>query len=268
MAPHSEGFSTLTHQTDCRRQTIGRQQATLSSSDIAPYLRVASARNSKKNCICLCSWNSGFFHDLIDVKVLELKGDIGSSLDLFVSNLVPVYVFSNNQMYAVDSWYFCGWTVDCDYYHDFVFNPKNSQIKNSCWSLWFLVTVFILNFETCCSNLADFLVQWWVQTFCSSPVISTEDQACCYIGYKSTLGDIAFAVFWAFSSLRHSQSCTVKLTLKVDLSVLKWSLTLPFRSNNRVCLSIFNLFLTHNTCHFTNTRKASLTVWTQSDFLF
>ena len=68
---------------------------------------------------------------------------------------------------------------------------------------------------------------------------------------KVLLGDIAFAVFWAFStgSLRHSQSCTVKLTLKVDLSVLKWSLTLPFRSNNRVCLSIFNLFLTHNTCH-------------------
>ena len=80
-------------------------------------------------------------------------------------------------------------------------------------------------------------------------------------------GTLLLLFFWAFSSLRHSQSCTVKLTLKVDLSVLKWSLTLPFRSNNRVCLSIFNLFLTHNTCHFTYGRKASLTVWTQSDFL-
>ena len=60
----------------------------------------------------------------------------------------------------------------------FVFDPKNSEIKLFYAGVYDDLVSF-LNLETRCSqNSATSLIQRWVQTCCSSIVISSEDQVC------------------------------------------------------------------------------------------
>ena len=81
-----------------------------------------------------CNRNSGFFHDLILVQVLELNGIVWIITESVLANVLSTF-----KMDAVDSWMFIRYfwlnnSVDWNNY--FVFDPKNSKNKNLCWVLW------------------------------------------------------------------------------------------------------------------------------------
>ena len=208
----------------------------------------------------------------------------GSSFDLFVSGLVTADVFSTFEMDAVDLWIF-------------------KQIFE-WWTLWirtiflslinFLVGVYnvqvlvsILNFETCCSNSADLLVQWYVHAALLQWFLLR-------IRFVRSPDTIVFlgTLLWLFSPAWNA----IKPTLNVDLicpfvvidpsdlgatmeTIEFFSSLFCYFSKPRVevafcwiiffnhrtallfqalCLSNLNLSPTHNTCIFTNGNKANL----------
>ena len=152
-----------------------------------------------------------FFHGLILAEVSELNDIICIIIRttlVTVSSLILVNVLSTFRMDVVDSWIFKRgfWLMNSvAWSKDFVSNPENSK---KLYVVVYDVFVSILNLETCCSNLAALLVQPWVQTCCSSSILSEE-----IVGILDTTICLG-ALLWLFSLLWVCHE-TTKLTLKV-----------------------------------------------------
>ena len=143
--------------------------------------------------------------------------------------------------------------MDWDTY--FVFNPKDSRLKN-CVEVYD-GTVSILNSETRCSSLAASQIQWWVPTVLFSFGILLKIRSVRILDTIICLGTL----LWLFSQARDAVQIILRVGFICPFVVINpTNLGVTIVVAQVLCLTIFYLSSTQKTCFFTNDSKVSVCI--------